>query len=90
MKLRELLTPRVNIRESYLDEEEPSGARIPTRIKDIVEWDLVLSSEDVHDELRDIGNDPNWQKALPELLQDFTSLLRDALDLKKGIRRRKR
>ena len=85
IELRELLTPRVNIRESYLDEEVPSGARIPTRIKDIVEWDLVLSSEDVHDELRDIGNDPNWQKALPELLQDFTSLLRDALDLKKAL-----
>ena len=90
IELREFLTPRINIRESYFEEEEPSGARMPMRIKDIVEWDLVLSSEDVHYDLRDIQNDPNWQKALPELLQDFTSLLRDALDLKKGIRRRKR
>ena len=85
VELRELLTPRIDIREPYFWGEESGGANIPERVRDLVEWDLVLSSEYVHDTLGHLGNEPNWQAVLPELLQDFIVLLRDALDLKKTL-----
>jgi len=81
MELRELLTPRVFLHEPFRWAEEPADPREPKSIKDIVGWDLVLSSDHTHSALRDLANKPDWQAALPDMLQDFTVLLRDALDL---------
>ena len=47
----------------------------------IVEWEIVLSTKDVHHALRELSDDRHWQAALPDLLDDFSRLLRDALDL---------
>ena len=85
MELREILTPKITILEPFYWKDESDGVRVPEQITDIVEWELVLSSDNVHSALREEGNGKNWQTALPELLQDFTTLLRDALDLKKEL-----
>lgn len=85
MELREMLTPRIVLRELYRWEVEPAGSREPQRIKDLVEWELVLSSDHVHSALRDMPKLPEWQTALPEMLQDFTVLLHDALDLMREL-----
>ena len=81
MELRELLTPCVILREPFRWDEEPADPSEPKRIKDFVDWDLVLSSDHAHSTLRDQANNPDWQAALPDMLQDVTVLLRDALDL---------
>jgi hypothetical protein len=80
MELRKLLTPCVILRPPF-----NWGESIPTeseRFKDLLDWELVLSSDNVHSTLRDRSKIQKWQSALPSLLQDFTMLLRDALDLK--------
>lgn len=81
MELREILTPCVTLRAPFHWGEDAPDASEIKRIKDFVEWDLVLASDHVHSALRDRPNKPEWQAALPELLQDFTVLLRDAMDL---------
>ncbi len=81
IELREILTPCVTVREPFRWEEEPSDSSEPKRIKDLVDWELVLSSDHVHAALHDRTNKPDWQAVLPDLLDDFTVLLRDALDL---------
>lgn len=85
IELRELLTPCVILREPFRWDEEPADPREPERIKDLVDWELVLSSDDVHSALSDRASKPYWQAALPDLLQDFTVLLRDALDLMREL-----
>ena len=82
MELRELLKPCVILREPFRWGEEKVE---PKSIKDLVDWDLVLSSDHVHSALRDQANKPDWQAALPDLLQDVTVLLRDALDLMREL-----
>lgn len=81
MELREILTPRVSLWEPFRlpgdDRESPER----TQIKDLVEWEIVLSTDHVHSGLRELCKDERWTAALPELLSDFTTLLRDALDL---------
>ena len=52
----------------------------PSRIKQLVDWELVLAADHVHSTLRDLADEP-WKSALPHLLEDFQQLLRDALDL---------
>ncbi|WP_223592804.1 anti-phage defense-associated sirtuin Dsr1 [Pseudomonas sp. A-R-19] len=80
MELRDLLTPRVSLREPYRVGVEEDEGQEPERLKDLVEWEIVLSTENVHSNLKDLSRDERWNGALPGLLTDFTGLLRDALD----------
>ena len=85
LELRELLTPRVSLRAPFRWSGEDEEQREPERIKDLVEWEIVLSTDHVHSSLRDLSKDKRWTAALPELLSDFTGLLRDALDLMREL-----
>jgi SIR2-like domain len=85
LELRETLTPRVSLREPFRLETEEGESREPERIKELVEWEIVLSTEHVHSSLRDLPKDERWTAALPELLADFSALLRDALDLMREL-----
>lgn len=85
LELREMLTPRVSLRE-------PSGwptgngeGQEPERIKDLVQWEVVLSADHVHSSLRELPRDERWYAALPDLLSDASTLLRDALDLMREL-----
>lgn len=81
IELRELLTPCVILSEPFRWGEETTGPREAKCIKDLVEWNLVLSSDHAHSALREQAKNMDWQAVLPDLLQDVTVLLRDALDL---------
>lgn len=85
LELREMLTPRVSLREPFRWLDEGGESPEPERIKDLVEWDIVLSTDHVHSSLRDLPKDERWSAALPELLSDFSALLRDALDLMREL-----
>lgn len=81
LSLREILRPCLLLREPlrWSDMDDESEAR--DGIEDIVEWEVVLASEHVRYSLLDLPKNERWTEALPELLDDFSSLLRDALDL---------
>lgn len=81
LELRQLLTPKVILKKPFpLGDEDPNSAGEPTRIKQLVDWELVLAADHVHSALRDLAG-KHWTSALPLLLEDFQQLLRDALDL---------
>ena len=54
-------------------------------IRELVEWEIVLSTHHVYSVLPDLSKDKRWITALPELLFDFSGLLRDALDLMREL-----
>jgi hypothetical protein len=85
LELREMLTPRVSLREPFRWPAEDGEAREPKRIKELVEWEIVLSTDHVHASLRDLPRDERWDAALPALLSDVSALLRDALDLMREL-----
>ncbi len=85
LELRETLTPRVSLREPFRWPTEEGESREPERIKELVDWEIVLSTDHVHSSLRDMSKDERWTAALPELLSDFCTLLRDALDLMREL-----
>lgn len=80
LELRAVLAPLVTLREPFRWGEEADGKEVPTRIKQLVDWELVLAADHVHSVLNDL-TDTYWTSALPYLLEDFQQLLRDALDL---------
>ena len=81
LELRELLAPKVVLKKPFRwsDDDSISGDE-PTKIKQLVDWELVLATDHVHSALRDLADEP-WKSALPQLFEDFQQLLRDALDL---------
>lgn len=80
MELRDLLSPRVTLRKPFRWGEESENNNEPTRLRQLVDWDLVLAADHAHSTLRDLG-DEKWGEVLPSLLEDFQQLLLDALDL---------
>ncbi len=68
---------------------EPDDAEggIPEGLQHLLEptRDFVLATGSVHGPLRRLAESENWRAALPALLDDFTGLLRDALDLMRDI-----
>ena len=87
LDLREKLTPRVTLKEPFawpLKDEE-NEADEPESISRLVEAKVVLSAEGVRPDLQELVDDERWAEALPELLNEFTRLLRDALDLMREL-----
>jgi hypothetical protein len=81
LELRELLAPKVILKKPFRwSGHSSNSAEELKRIKQLVDWELVLAADHVHSTLCDLADEP-WKSALPQLLEDFQQLLRDALDL---------
>ena len=80
LELRELLAPMVALKKPFHWDAEAENMDKPISIKQLVDWELVLATDHVYSALRDLA-DEHWTSALPQLLEDFQQLLRDALDL---------
>lgn len=85
LELRDLLAPKVVLKKPFRwGEDDSSDSQELTRIKQLVDWELVLSADHVHSTLRDLS-DESWKSVLPVLLEDIQQLLRDALDLSREL-----
>jgi hypothetical protein len=80
LELRDLLAPQVALTQPFRGDDEEASTNEPTRIKQLVDWELVLTADHVHSTLRDLSAE-HWASTLPLLSDDFQQLLRDALDL---------
>lgn len=83
--LRETLMPCLSLRAPFQPPRKNNNDEINDSVRSIVDWEVVLASHYVHSGIRDIKKDENWNKALPELLEDFNTLLRDVLDLMREL-----
>ena len=81
LELREMLTPRISLREPRRRPTEEGETDEPQRIDHLVEWEIVLSADRVHFSLCHLAEDERWAAALPKLLSHLSALLRDTLDL---------
>lgn len=84
LECRELLAPKVILKKPFRWGEDSKITDKPMRIKQLVDWELVLSADHVHSTLCDLA-DEQWRMFLPLLLEDFQQLLRDALDLSQEL-----
>lgn len=80
LELRDLLSPRITLRKPMRWGQESDPLEEPKRIRQLVDWELVLVADHVHSALHDLSSD-TWRAALPKLLDDLQILLLDALDL---------
>ena len=86
LELRDLLSPRVSLRAPFewpVDEDD--GEEGIGSMRQLVEWEIVLSAKHVQGDIRELAGNESWVSALPTLLTGFTELLRDALDLMREL-----
>jgi len=80
LDMRKQLAPMLRLRKAFRWGEGAAAPDSPERLRQLVDWELVLSADFVRHALQDSAN-KGWREALPELLPDFVLVLRDALDL---------
>ena len=80
LELRDILSPRITLRKPIRWGQETDPSEEPKRIRQLVDWELVLVADQVHSALRDQSS-KTWRAALPKLLDDLQVLLLDALEL---------
>ena len=80
MEFRELLAPQVALKMPFRWSHEGENTDGPSRINQLVDWELVLAADPVHSALQ-TTEDARWAAAIPLLLDDLQRLLCDALDL---------
>ncbi len=85
LELRHLLTPRISLRGPSLLGGDREDRSEPERVGELVDWEIVLSSDHVHSALPHLRESPRWPEALPGLLDDLNALLRDAMDLMREL-----
>lgn len=83
--LRKILTPCLSFYEQYNWGGEDQDALAQDDIAGIVGWEVVLTTDHIHSQLRDMSKNEHWIAALPQLLNDFSTLLGDALDLMRHL-----
>lgn len=84
LELRELLSPRITLSKPFRTGQSHDDSDEPSRIRDVVSWELVLVADHVHSSLRDVPTE-QWAQALPMLAEDLQLLLRDALELRQEM-----
>ena len=85
LQLREILTPRVSLNEPIRWTEDQGDSDRSEQLEDLVGWQIVLSSDYVRSRLRDLSGSRRWTEALPSLLDDFSMLLLDAMELMREL-----
>ncbi len=87
LQLRDLLSPRVRLSAPFgswkVDGQVEASS--PPSLKRLVDWEIVLNANYAHSALQHIGQIALCRNALPEMLSDATTLLRDALDLMREL-----
>jgi len=84
LELRELLTPQIVLKEPLPWGYESDIPDEPARIKQLVDWELVLAADHVRSALQ-TTQDACWASALSLLLDDLQRLLCEALDLRREL-----
>jgi hypothetical protein len=82
IQLRELLAPMVKLRKPFSWSAVVGETEVPSRLDQLVSWELVLAADDVHLFLQQFAKDEKWRAALPTMIGDCQQLLGDALDLR--------
>ncbi|MBF0304825.1 MAG: SIR2 family protein [Alphaproteobacteria bacterium] len=80
-ELREMLAPRLSLREGLRDRWGDTEA---APVEEIINCEVWVS-EYAHDTFGKVKNTARWKAALPDLLPDFCALLREAMDMMREL-----
>lgn len=87
LRLREMLSPCIVINGVRGENDTPESRNKINDARDIFDWQIKLRARQarIGFTVQDWYNEKCWQDAQPILLDDFTGLLRNALDLRREL-----
>ena len=81
LQLHECLSLRISLHKPIKMRAEAGDNSEPEHVEKPIEWKVVPFANNVFHDLRELTKDERWKAESPKLLTEFSSLLRDALDL---------
>ncbi len=81
-ELRAILSPHVLLRKAIRGREHEQGNENNKNVRDLIDWEVVLASEHSHFAIREYSRNSEWNAILPNLIEDFNSLLLETMNLK--------
>lgn len=84
-RFREILTPYIRLSERMSWHGMVHESGVMPKIKDLVNVEVILATDQVHYSLRRATSTPHWVEALPALYPEALALLRDTLDLMREV-----
>jgi len=85
IRLREMLSPCVVLREPFRFTEGLEDRDSADRLRSLVDWEIRLRADHAHIGLSALRTDDVWRKVLPSLLNDASTLLRDTMELMQDL-----
>jgi SIR2-like protein len=87
IELVRLLSPRVKLSRPFrmVAEDKEAVPKAEDRVRDLVEWEIVLASDHARNALEGLQGRQQWHQLLIDMLPDFTALVRDAFDLMREL-----
>ena len=98
IQLREMLRPRVSLEKEFMagtflfsgddrpscaqETEEPARRIRPEIVLSVSDWNPGTVRHHIHNEL---SGDQRWKEVLPDVLEDMSMLLHDAMDLEREL-----
>lgn len=86
VELRRALAPKVALKEPFRWGEIDAEPAAPKRLRQLVDWELVLAADHPRSALSGLAKTKHWRTAAPTLVDEIQQLLRDALDLRAELR----
>lgn len=83
MELRRLLSPKIKFRKSFRWNDETDEKEL--RLNDYLHWEIVLTGKDAKTFLKDKIYKPEYRYIIPDLIEDLSILITDAISLMKDI-----
>ena len=81
LQLHECLSLRISLHKPIKSRAEAGNNSEPEHVEKPIEWEVVPFANNVFHDLVELIKDEHWKAESPKLLTEFSSLLRDALDL---------
>ena len=81
LELLKCLSPHVSLYRPVKSRAEAGNNSEPEHVEKPIEWKVVPFANNVFHDLGELTKDERWKAESPKLLTEFSSLLRDALDL---------
>ena len=81
-ELKAILSPHVMLRKAIRWREHERVNEDKKKVRDLIDWEFVLASDHPHFAIREFSRSSEWNAILPDLIDDFNSILLETMNLK--------
>jgi len=84
-QLKTILSPKILFTKGWRHKDVEKFSTDAEKVACILNWEVVLTADHTHTTLKEFSKNEMWLNSLPKLLEDFTILLTETMELKSEL-----